>query len=311
MLQEGQVTQSTALALPDEGQFKADIQAINRFQQVVRANMVDGQDYGIIPGTQKPTLLKPGAEKIAKLLGLADHYLIEDKTEDWQAGFFRYLIKCRLVSVSSGVVISEGLGECNSMESKYRWRWVGERDLPRGIDKTNLVSQVRTSRAGGRWTVYRFDNEDIFSQVNTILKMAMKRALVSAALSAGRLSQIFTQDIEDMAVIREEPTPHISKAGSKTPVKSSPKPDLDQAEKGIEELFPEESEQTTALTEPVPNPPEGEPTIETIQALLNWVASHGKQFTPSFVCETLGAKSVKELADIPKAYQDLKSRMMW
>lgn len=188
----------TALALPDEGQFRRDIQAINKFQQIVHATMVRDLDYGIIPGTQKPTLLKPGAEKIAKLLGLADQYEIMDKAEDWQKPFFRYLIKCRLVHVASGAVISEGLGECNSMESKYRYRWVGERDLPSGIDKSKLVSQERRSKTGGHWTVYRLDNEDIYSQVNTILKMAKKRALVDAALSAGRLSDVFTQDIEDI-----------------------------------------------------------------------------------------------------------------
>ena len=98
-----------------------------------------------------------------------------------------------------GATVSEGMGECNSMESKYRWRWVGERDLPAGTDKTKLVSQERRSaKTGGHWTVYRMDNDDIYSQVNTILKMAKKRALVDAALSAGRLSDVFTQDLEDL-----------------------------------------------------------------------------------------------------------------
>ena len=57
---------TTALALPDEKSLVDAIKEINRFQQLVRANLIDGQDYGIIPGTDKPTLLKPGAEKIAK-----------------------------------------------------------------------------------------------------------------------------------------------------------------------------------------------------------------------------------------------------
>jgi len=203
----------TALALPDEQTFRRDIQAINRFQQVVHSTMVRDLDYGIIPGTQKPTLLKPGAEKIAKLLGLSDQYEIMDKTEEWQSPFFRYLIKCTLIHIASGSIISEGLGECNSMESKYRWRWLGERDLPSSIDKTKLVSQERRSKTGGHWTVYRLDNEDIYSQVNTILKMAKKRALVDAALSAGRLSDVFTQDLEDGGIIDTPPEP---KSESKT-----------------------------------------------------------------------------------------------
>ncbi len=193
------MTDITALALPEEGQFKRDIEAINRFQQVVHATLIPNQDYGVIPGTGgKPTLLKPGAEKIVKLLGLADTYEIIDRQEDWTKPFFRYLIRCSLCHVGSGKVISEGLGECNSMESKYRYRWVGEKDLPAGVDKAKLVTQVRQTKAGGKWTVYRLENEDIFSQVNTILKMSKKRSLVDAALSAGRLSNVFTQDIEDM-----------------------------------------------------------------------------------------------------------------
>jgi hypothetical protein len=192
-------TSNNALTLPEEGQFRRDVAAINQFQKIVHSTLVSGQDYGTIPGTNKPTLLKPGAEKIAKLLGLADSYEILDRQEDWTKGFFRYIIKCRLTSVSHGVVISEGMGECNSMESKYRWRWINAKDLPANLDATKLVSQERHSKSGGHWTVFRLENDDIYSQVNTILKMAKKRALVDAALSAGRLSEVFTQDVEDMA----------------------------------------------------------------------------------------------------------------
>lgn len=197
---------STALALPDRNEFIAGIKAVNEFQQVAHQFLIEGADWGVIPGTTKPTLLKPGAEKIAKLLGLADTYEILDRQEDWQKPFFRYIIRCKLVSVRDGIVISEGLGECNSMESKYRWRWVGERDLPQGTDTSKLVKQDRKStKTGGHWTVYRLDNEDIYSQVNTILKMAKKRSLVDAALSAGRLSDVFTQDIEDIPdIVRDE-----------------------------------------------------------------------------------------------------------
>lgn len=39
------------------------LQAIANFQTVVQNNLKSGQDFGVIPGTNKPTLLKPGAEK--------------------------------------------------------------------------------------------------------------------------------------------------------------------------------------------------------------------------------------------------------
>lgn len=188
----------TALSLPDKDQFVTDIRAVNQFQQIVRANMREGQDYGVIPGTNKPTLLKPGAEKIAKLLGLSDQYEILDKQEDWDRPLFRYLVKCKLISVNTGVLISEGLGECNSMESKYRWRWAWPDDVPDHIDKSTLKKKTGTTKYGKPFTMYQVENDDIFTQVNTLIKMAKKRALVDAALSAGRLSDIFTQDMEDI-----------------------------------------------------------------------------------------------------------------
>ncbi len=214
------VAAPSGMTLPDEATFRHDVAAINRFQQVVRATMVSGQDYGVIPGTQKPTLLKPGAEKIAKLLGLSDDYEIVDRQEDWAKGFFRYLIKCQLKTVN-GVLMSSGLGECNSMESKYRWRWSFASALPpelqgdAGKAMRDKLQSKQVSTRNGPAKMYRLDNEDIYSQVNTILKMAKKRALVDAALSAGRLSEVFTQDIED---IGPEPEPEPEPVHPKTAV---------------------------------------------------------------------------------------------
>ena len=199
-----------ALALPDNELLKTNMRAIKEFQMIVHQNMVEGHDYGVIPGTgNKPTLLKPGAEKITKILGLADTYEFMDKQEDWNKPFFRYLVRCTLTAVGSGLVVTQGIGECNSYESKYRYRWVYEKDIPQGIDKSGLASKQFTAGTRGKFSKYRLDNDDIFSQVNTLVKMGCKRALIAAALSAGRLSEIFTQDMED--VVEVEPAPAVKK----------------------------------------------------------------------------------------------------
>jgi hypothetical protein len=204
-------------ALPDVEQFKKDMEAINKFQKIVQELMVLEQDYGIIPGTKYPTLLKPGAEKITKIMGLADCYEIADKQEDWSKPFFHYQVKCSLISIKGGVVISEGFGECNSMESKYRYRdskrkcpQCGAEAIIKGKEEYG-GGYLCFKKQGGCGATFKEDdptiidqvqgkveNDDIYSLVNTILKMAEKRALVDAALHAGRLSNIFTQDIEDM-----------------------------------------------------------------------------------------------------------------
>jgi len=171
------------------------LQKIAQFQKVVQKTLLKDVDYGVIPGTSgKPTLYKSGAEKIIRIFNCCDRYEVLDKTEDWQRPFFRYLVKCQLIGLHTGKVLSEGVGECNSMEAKYRYRWVREEDIPPELSKEEL--KYKETKKGER--LYRIPNDEIYSQVNTILKMAKKRALVDAALSLGRLSAVFTQDLEDV-----------------------------------------------------------------------------------------------------------------
>ena len=107
--------------LPTQLETQGQLAAIEAFQKACQLHMRDGSDYGVIPGTQKPTLLKPGAEKIIRLLGLADDYEIE-AVKDWDKPFFSFQVTCRLRHLASGQVVATGVGECNSMESRYRWR---------------------------------------------------------------------------------------------------------------------------------------------------------------------------------------------
>ena len=133
---------------------------IAQFQALVQNQLNEGVDYGIIPGTgSKPTLLKPGAEKILMLMGLSSEFEVMDSTRDFENGMFQYLIRCKLSK--DGVPIAEGVGSCNTKEKKYK-------------------------------------NQDPYSVDNTILKMAKKRALIDATLLVGSLSQVWTQDLEDM-----------------------------------------------------------------------------------------------------------------
>ena len=198
---------------PPEAKMK--LHAIKLFQAVVKEQLQKGHDYGIIPGTgNKPTLLKPGAEKIVKLLNCYDDYEILNEVECWDDTnpFFQYKIKCTLSDIGTSCKVSSGIGSCNSKESKYRWRWVPVWDLTdeQKKHKDEVPMQKRQSRKDGKeYVFYRFDNDDIFSQVNTIMKMARKRALIDAALSAGRLSDLFTQDLEDLANTVKEPEPEL------------------------------------------------------------------------------------------------------
>ena len=180
----------------------APAEALRRVQELqafVKEVMVQGEDYGVIPGTEKPTLLQPGAQKLAEIYGLAPHFADVTVVEDWDKPFFHYRKKCIRMSRRSGDVVAEGVGACNSREDRYAFRWCFESELPAGTDKRILQRREKNSRKTGKpYVQYRLPNPDLCSLVNTIEKMANKRAYVSAVISATRSAGIFTQDAEDL-----------------------------------------------------------------------------------------------------------------
>jgi hypothetical protein len=252
-------------------------EAIRKFQVLVQKQLKENIDYGVIPGTSKPTLYKAGAEKISKLLDLSDIHECVESIQDWDRGFFMFRYKTKLVSLVSGQIVSEGVGSCNSKEDRYRWRWVSQDKLPPGSDPAGYVSRgskqkifefgfaIQNGETSGKYgkpaeywekwreairtgkaretekltkknkmlkgyeitvdrTLYRIPNEDIFTQVNTIEKMAKKRSMVDAGLSVGRLSELFTQDLEDTHEREEEFTPEYDEPEEQGPA-SSPAPE--------------------------------------------------------------------------------------
>src|SRR3954462_8762947 len=98
-------------------EIKAQVQLI---QEVMQAVMQEGFHYGVIPGTDKPTLLKPGAEKLCTVFRLAP--MLHVVSRDLPRGHREYEVKCTLVHIPTGRVCGEGVGLCSSMESRYRWR---------------------------------------------------------------------------------------------------------------------------------------------------------------------------------------------
>lgn len=228
-------------ALPDLASVKRKLEEVRQFQAAVKELLIEGHDFGVIPGTQKPTLLKPGAEKIDKILNLADTYEELDRIEDWLKPLFFYKFKCQLKLMGTDIVISEGMGSCNSMEARYRYRWIFGSEVPEYMDKSTLVHAKRKSKVGREYIMYRIENDDIFTLANTILKMAKKRAHIDASLSAGRLSDVFTQDIEDFE--------------DETPIRES------QKERVAKEELESEKESQSAPEEPSDSIRQG-PTIE-------------------------------------------------
>lgn len=154
------------------------VQAMRGIGEAIKSALVKGinNDFEVIPGTNKPTLLQPGARKVALLFGLIPEYTITEKninydvvwkdkkynstTKSWYqvevAGHFEYELTATL-KTAQGHTIATGVGYCCNREK-------GKNEMP----------------------------------ANSILKMAKKRAFVDAVLSIADLSSVFTQDMEDI-----------------------------------------------------------------------------------------------------------------
>ena len=190
----------------------------------VQGIMVKGADYGAVSGTDKPTLLKPGAEKLTTFFGLAPVFvserIVEEFGDDGREPLFFYRYRCELYR--AGTLVGSGIGSCNSRESKYRYRNAA-RVCPHCGKPAIIKGQ---EQYGGGWICFKkkdgcgakfadndpaivnqqmgkVPNPDVADLVNTIDKMAQKRALIAAVLIAVNASEFFTQDVEDMVIDAE------------------------------------------------------------------------------------------------------------
>lgn len=134
----------------------------------VRNALVNSVDFGCIKikgRMSRPSLWKPGAEKICGMLGVTIRYPSLKEYEQAAmkgATLKQIIIRCEILD-RAGSVITDGVG-------------------------ARSLSQ---------------DNGDI----NKSLKMACKSAHIDATLRMAGLSEVFTQDIEDMGLEDKKPIP--------------------------------------------------------------------------------------------------------
>lgn len=130
-------------------------------EAIVAKYLKSGRDYDRLPNTTKPTLFKSGAETLAGVFDFRTTAKVINRIENYDKQFVLYEV-CVTVVDSDGNIVAEGLGSCNSRERKY----------------------LKT---------------DFATNLNTVLKIAKKRAFVDAILTATHASKVFTQDLEDIS----------------------------------------------------------------------------------------------------------------
>lgn len=197
-----------------------EFSARERMLKELKDILVEGIDYGkSFEGQEKPTLLKPGAEKINAFFGYVPHYE-ETCIEEWSTDrfgeqLFYYKYVCTLQK--DGKPVGEGIGSCSSWETKYRYRNASrlcptcqQPAIIKGREEYGggWVCFKKKSGCGAKFDdgdpsiegqeVGRVPNPDIADCINTVQKIGCKRAYIASTLSATGASQYFTQDLEDM-----------------------------------------------------------------------------------------------------------------
>lgn len=205
----------------------------DKIRQVMEAVMTEGVHYGRIPGVDKPSLFKPGAEAIDVALRLAPHYESEKIWHD--DGHLTVVSKCTLKHIPTDLTIATGEGLCTTKEERYAFRQ-GERVCP----VCNTAAIIRGKKEyGGGWLCWnkkggcgakfpdgdasiesqevgKVPNPNIADVYNVVLKMADKRALIAAVLNGTAASDVFTQDVEDQtsgAPVEEKAPPPVRVEG--------------------------------------------------------------------------------------------------
>lgn len=220
---------ATQLAIRDADRLTAnEVRAnVNLIQEVIAGIMKKDVHYGVIPGTQKPALYKPGSEVILATFRISVEPVVTDLSTP---GVARFRVEVRGVS-ASGQYLGSGIGEASSEEEKYAWRAAvcdQEYDAAafdqrrekwkKSRDGAYCVKQVKTNPA------------DI---ANTVLKMAKKRAQIDMTLTVTAASDCFEQDIEDLpeevtAEMRDgggaqrPSVPQVQRRGTPAPAASAP-----------------------------------------------------------------------------------------
>lgn len=181
----------------------------------LKRSMKFGIHYGPpYPGSKKETLLKPGAEMVARRFGVRPAYhALEARSEpDFdrpERSFVMYRYQCDIVDIETGTIVGSAIGSCNSMEDKYRLRTANLKCPDCGAETLIMTRRSQDeywcapNKGGCGHNIPKTDprvtsqevgkvvNPNPMDLANTIDKMAQKRSFVSGVILATGASQYF------------------------------------------------------------------------------------------------------------------------
>jgi len=169
------------------------MQSIALLQDMVRHTLIRDVDYGRIPGTPQDSLWDPGASMI---IGSFNCYCGQRRILKLEDGDSKIAvcIEVPILSRRAQQEVGSGIGAASTLETKYKYRWVAKPQDWGYDDAAIKTFKTKRGREDGRETMlYRIPNPEHSELLNTIIKMASKRAEVDAAESLPGVSSVLRQ----------------------------------------------------------------------------------------------------------------------
>jgi hypothetical protein len=154
-------------------------------------------DFGVIPGTgTKPTLLKPGAEKLLQWFGFGHETEKVETERDADGARIGVTYRCTVTKAMPDgrtVTVATCEGYAGYDEDRF---YTTEQDARKKAEaaERKYAAKDRRQPVPAKWE----NAAEYRAPWNSVIKMSQKRSLVGAALQATSASTLFTQDLEDM-----------------------------------------------------------------------------------------------------------------
>lgn len=185
-------------------------QSLALINQLVNETLVEGRDYGMVPGVPDEFLWDAGAGQIIGAFSChpGPARIIKDTDDGTKISV---ILEIPLMSFETGQEMGCGLGAASTLETKHKYRWVKESDLEDwGYETKEARATLKTKKNGYGTTVYRILNPEHAELVNTVWKMAAKRARVAAAKNLPGVAAVLAERFSKKSSKGQQPEQRVA-----------------------------------------------------------------------------------------------------
>ena len=190
--------------VPTDIQTKVDQMIKNRnyIVEKVKPLLIPDIDIYQFEGMKKPSLGKPGAEKLAAIFGLTSSFEVDTETMQVMgatSGGKQFIIYiCNLYR--HGQPVGQGRGATFVEYERTNYRNANTDEYNQAKARPDFNMEDWKEAKGKFEKYYKVKDGVVFDHLalNKAIKMAQKSAFVDGVIRATGMSDLFTQDIEDM-----------------------------------------------------------------------------------------------------------------